>query len=394
MKKFLLISNLIIWFSVSSSFAQIKNSTTIETIEPGIIHKHIIDKNDTLSIHVVTIDLKNNSYSVVAVKAADSLLGRETTSSMAKRFNEKNGKVIAAINTDFFKIKYSGEPENILIINGEFVKGINLTDSEYDTIDNIHSQFAITKDKVPFIERFHFYGEIMKGNKKFRVNRINAQTDSATITLYNHHQGYATPNEKENWNNLEIRLEKLFTFNDTLFYRVTNDWYKKGRTRITSDDFILSTNNELANEVESSLKVGDTLKILLGLLPNVGKIYTSTGGWGKIVNAGKIFVDSCVIKEGIFQKFSETKHPRSGIGFSKEKDKLYLFTVDGRQELSKGVSLKKFAEIMLSEGVYEGLNFDGGGSTTLVINNKIVNSPSDKTGERAVGVALLIIKNN
>src|SRR5205809_1535511 len=29
------------------------------------------------------------------------------------------------------------------------------------------------------------------------------------------------------------------------------------------------------------------------------------------------------------------------------------------------------------------LNFDGGGSTTMVVDGQVVNSPSDKTGERA-----------
>lgn len=392
MKKNILFVSLL--FIASSSFAQIKDSIKIVSIVDGVIHKHITSKSDTLSIHILSIDLKNDSYFFVAIKAADSLLGRETTSSMAKRYDGKIGKVVAAINTDFFKIKYSGEPENNLVINGEFVKGINSTDSEYDTIDNIHSQFAITKDKVPFIERFQFNGELIKGKKKFRVSRINSQTDSSSITLYNHYQGQSTPLPNQKWNNLEIRLEKLFSTNDTLYYRVTNDWNKKGVTKILNDDFILSTNNELVTNLGSLLKIGDTLKVVLGFLPNVGNIFTATGGWGKIVNAGKNYVDSCVVQEGMFKKFSETKHPRSGIGFSKEKDKLFLFAIDGRQEFSKGVSLKKFAEIMLSEGVYEGLNFDGGGSTTLVINNKIVNSPSDKTGERDVGVALLLIKKD
>ena len=47
---------------------------------------------------------------------------------------------------------------------------------------------------------------------------------------------------------------------------------------------------------------------------------------------------------------------------------------------------------MIDEGIYQGLNLDGGGSTTMVINNKIVNSPSDKTGERKVGNCIVLIR--
>jgi len=40
------------------------------------------------------------------------------------------------------------------------------------------------------------------------------------------------------------------------------------------------------------------------------------------------------------------------------------------------------------------LNLDGGGSTTLVVGDSVVNSPSDPTGERAVGDVLLVTRAN
>jgi exopolysaccharide biosynthesis protein len=41
-------------------------------------------------------------------------------------------------------------------------------------------------------------------------------------------------------------------------------------------------------------------------------------------------------------------------------------------------------------GVAEGVNLDGGGSTTMVVGTSVVNRPSDLNGERAVGNALVI----
>jgi exopolysaccharide biosynthesis protein len=38
------------------------------------------------------------------------------------------------------------------------------------------------------------------------------------------------------------------------------------------------------------------------------------------------------------------------------------------------------------------MNFDGGGSTTMVVNGSVVNVPSDSAGERAVGNALLLVR--
>jgi exopolysaccharide biosynthesis protein len=39
----------------------------------------------------------------------------------------------------------------------------------------------------------------------------------------------------------------------------------------------------------------------------------------------------------------------------------------------------------------DGLNLDGGGSTTAVLGGQVVNQPSDAAGERPVGDALLML---
>ncbi len=69
---------------------------------------------------------------------------------------------------------------------------------------------------------------------------------------------------------------------------------------------------------------------------------------------------------------------------------MYFIAVDGRTRISVGMSLVEFADLMLASGAYQGMNLDGGGSTTLVIDGKIVNAPSDPTGERPIGNCLLL----
>jgi exopolysaccharide biosynthesis protein len=39
----------------------------------------------------------------------------------------------------------------------------------------------------------------------------------------------------------------------------------------------------------------------------------------------------------------------------------------------------------------DAINLDGGGSTTMVVNGQVVNSPSDAAGQRPVGDALLVL---
>jgi exopolysaccharide biosynthesis protein len=71
--------------------------------------------------------------------------------------------------------------------------------------------------------------------------------------------------------------------------------------------------------------------------------------------------------------------------------RILLVTVDGRRpDYSVGLSLMDGAQLMIGLGAVEAINLDGGGSTAMVINGKLVGSPSDPTGERAVSDAIII----
>ncbi len=68
-----------------------------------------------------------------------------------------------------------------------------------------------------------------------------------------------------------------------------------------------------------------------------------------------------------------------------------LVTADGRQTTALGLSVKEAADVAQSLGMVDALNLDGGGSTTMTINGQVVNAPSDATGERPVGDAVLVL---
>lgn len=68
-------------------------------------------------------------------------------------------------------------------------------------------------------------------------------------------------------------------------------------------------------------------------------------------------------------------NPRTAIGMID--DLHYVFVVsDGRTEESEGLSLLELAEFMDSLGVETAYNLDGGGSSTMYFNGKIINNPT------------------
>ena len=88
---------------------------------------------------------------------------------------------------------------------------------------------------------------------------------------------------------------------------------------------------------------------------------------------------------------SMASNPRTAIGII---DKLhYVFVVsDGRTNESQGLSLYELASIMKSLGCTTAYNLDGGGSSTMYFNGKVVNNPSSgmSSGERSVSDIIYI----
>jgi hypothetical protein len=73
-------------------------------------------------------------------------------------------------------------------------------------------------------------------------------------------------------------------------------------------------------------------------------------------------------------------HPRTALGYTADQ-KLLMATVDGRQPgHSLGMTTPELANLLISYGAREAINLDGGGSTTMAMNDgspRLVNRPID-----------------
>jgi exopolysaccharide biosynthesis protein len=89
--------------------------------------------------------------------------------------------------------------------------------------------------------------------------------------------------------------------------------------------------------------------------------------------------------------WAEQRQPRTMAGID-ARGRLLLVTVDGRRPgVSEGVTLEEGARLMRSLGAVDAINLDGGGSSAMAVNGALVNHPSDLTGERPIGDAVLVL---
>jgi len=77
--------------------------------------------------------------------------------------------------------------------------------------------------------------------------------------------------------------------------------------------------------------------------------------------------------------FNTARHPRSAVAITGKK--VLLITVDGRNDRASGMSLFELSDFLRWLKIDDGINLDGGGSTTLWVknfpDNGVVNHPSD-----------------
>ncbi|MFN0138709.1 MAG: phosphodiester glycosidase family protein [Pyrinomonadaceae bacterium] len=117
------------------------------------------------------------------------------------------------------------------------------------------------------------------------------------------------------------------------------------------------------------------------------KVEDITNGVPQLIKNGKI--DITWEREKASKSFVETRHPRTAVAKLKD-GKFLMLTADGRSEQTAGLDLYDLAKYMLELGAVDAMNLDGGGPTTMFLDGKVVNRPSDKEGERKVGDAILV----
>src|SRR6266508_5037385 len=84
------------------------------------------------------------------------------------------------------------------------------------------------------------------------------------------------------------------------------------------------------------------------------------------------------------------RNPRTFAGVDAQ-GRTVLITADGRSTSSLGLGIAETAAVAKALGLRNAMNLDGGGSTTMVVDGAVINVPSDASGERPVGDALVVL---
>ena len=123
-----------------------------------------------------------------------------------------------------------------------------------------------------------------------------------------------------------------------------------------------------------------------------GRMTEALGGGPRLLAGGVITINAA--EDGFDPGFVDFPNPRTAVGLTSDGKHMIIVAVDGRQSISRGVSLGDLAAILQRYGASDGMNLDGGGSTAMAIAGLTVDSPGGTGSERPVADMLVISSDN
>ncbi len=217
---------------------------------------------------------------------------------------------------------------------------------------------------------------VAKNGKNAEITGINRERQVNDLILYNSFYGSGTGTNKFG---REVRIERGKVTEISL----------NGNLTLRPGSVVLSGHGRSA-EFLKTLKLGSTIEIRQTLeREDADKARYVIGAGPLLVSNGKVSVTA--EKEQFPADIAIGRAPRTAIGL-KADGGILLVVAEGRSDVSAGLTLNELADYMIKLGAQEAMNFDGGGSSEMVLNKEVMNNPSDGS-ERPVRAGLGVFRN-
>jgi hypothetical protein len=306
----------------------------------------------------------------------------ETVTSMADRYDDAlnswgapwsgTNQVVVAINGYFFGS--DGVPWRGQIQAGGYAK-------RFDDHEN-GSGFAWKQDGGAFIGGCVAHPAekqliTLADGRSRAYDGLNVARGRDQVIVYTSHWGAYTPaSEKRALLEVTVRLNgplALAPASAPLRGVVTASAEGRGETPILFDEVVLSADGE-ARAFLAGLTPGATVS-LAQTIRNCPTSPSQAAWEGTYASIGGSFD---YLRAGEIQSFSDyganVRNPRTAVAYNE--DYVYFIVVDGRNpSQSVGMTMTELGQFSRDTlGATDGVNQDGGGSSTLVINGQVVNN--------------------
>jgi len=321
-------------------------------------------------VHVMKVDPQK--IKVMSVYAKDNGIEeartRLTVKDLAKRYH-----AIAALNGGFFHGGpfRDGLPAGILKSQNRWI-GI--------TKNNRAAIGWSQNGKIILIDKLKNHIKLYLNHHLFPVHGLNQPASANKAILYNDAFG---PKADAIANGIDVVFQ-----NDRII-----DIRTSNKTSIPQGGYVYVlgpdvTDARLSTEtLKKYLKPGTVAKLSIEVIPVFSKEKQKTweqldniiGGIPLLIQNGKMV--SYHQGEKFGKNFSIKRHARTSAGILKNGHFIFAVAEQSAMSGSPGMSIKELQNFLLAQGVTQAINLDGGGSSTLYVNNKVINNPQGDVDE-------------
>lgn len=412
------------------------DSVVTEQLADGITYQWMRTSGGHIA-HIVKAALHANAR-LRTVKAHERFDGLQKASDIFEMADSLlEDTVIAATNASFWKATYNS-PIGPTITDGEVIETMGY---------KAWSSLLIYDDGTIGFERVRLTGELLWKYRQSPIAAVNARGGEDGLVVYNRYYGDSIPRGSRKTDSaiiaevlanqvtaesgdetelpiidtasiiatwraaklredrehpmLKIALQPLKprrkrdplprpSVGDTMRLQVVA--VDTGSVEIPENGFVVSLG--LAAEYFTTIQEGDTVKLMFRISPTPHKkVRDLLTGTPRLVRDG--VADPEYETEGSKAvRFVQGFLARTAVGATRDGDTLILVAINSgsKDAGTVGMNLSELARFMADQGAYQAMNFDGGGSTTMVIDGETVSRQGSKPSSRRVSNALVVVK--
>lgn len=331
----------------------ISSSSTV--VAPGAerTSARFLDARGWLDVDLLTVDLADGANDLQLLTPG-TVADTATVPEMAAGTGS-----VAAVNGDFFHISASGAALGGEVRDGEVRKGP-------DPGRTNHA--GVTTDGLGALASLVLAGSVTADGTEHTLAGFNQQGLATGVAVYTPEWGDVSDLTYALGGQPATFVVVTGTPTTGTVAAVTTDL---AATTIPEDGYLLLGRGATAAPL-AALQPGDAVSYALDLRGDA-EMHVALAG-------GDVLVRDGVVPTGL----NDTDlAPRTAIGFDDGGETMYLLVVDGRQSDSRGTTIAETGELLRDAGADDGLNLDGGGSSTMLARSAgdtdptLVNDPSD-----------------
>jgi hypothetical protein len=323
-------------------------------------------------VHVMTVPKPGGLYALHPVLSNNTVLGRETVTSMQKRLSST--ATVGGVNADLYTWN-DGTPD------GMFMNSSVLTTAPHPQ----RSTVGVTNDGRLVVDQVAMIATWQGSSQRRPMTGLNQPAGPEGVSLFTSAWGSVTPPANDT---IEVALSSFPLVTPLTDLTGTVVAAKPaGGTAIPPGGAVLVGRGASAGRLATEAQVGQQITVRIVLRPQWNDVADAVGGGPLIVQKGRPIFRA-------MEQFTGTqlslRRARTAVG-QRADGKIVLVAVDGAQPgYSTGMTNFELAQQLVRLGAVTASALDSGTSTTMAFDGKLINRPSDPGGERGVADGLFV----